>query len=743
MNSSPSRSTIFLALEPDEATFSAVDARKSVVRDLVGDQLYLSDPPHVTLYLAVFPSAAEVVAAVRELVTEWSAPATSVVGWHVFDADPLAGLNTLVVDFDAESQRRLQLMQTQLVHRLAGLRDEAATLERIAGRMSKLDDRQQQAVRDWGFPFVDDGWHPHITIASIDPAAWPEVAEKLLPTPIVGPVGCPRLKVYDLVDGAPRELACIELQPAAGTPRKLPPADSRDRAGADSGAKLNVSSLKDELTREIWEVVERHNWILSATITGSFLTDDTLAAISDIDLVLVVDVLNAPRFDGLQSDFTAALEPVLAARGLALKINPTLGPRKLNDDATAVLHLMLYSREGHHQHAIKSPFTCLDWQRSAASRKLSLAGVYPVFGLQPHHFVSARRGIRDYLHDFERGVVSYRELECSDVGCEELKREEPMATRDRYEYAYHVMRFLMQNLLKLVWRRNAAPDGELLLREFFTVFPRSVETYGPLYTELRRMKKARDFSEPLPQLTEKLRQFVLDFESQFRIAFHETATRHLVFRHAPTAMNGGRDDARRFVGRINPRIEPVAAEQLAELLEAATDFAPAAAYTSPLARCRQSLELVGANLALPAPTLDERLIEIDYGACDGLEIAEARRRNPATFAAWQRGEDARFPDGENAADVLLRIQSFASEAWTPAEGNTISCTHNVVLRCLIGKCLGVPRREWHRIQVPHLAPITFVETQQFGLFADLEESVERKLFADFLHRDRPAATLAA
>ena len=717
--------TIFLALEPDAETVQRVRRYKEQVRRIAGEQLYLDDPPHMTLFLAVFPEAGPAIDVARAISEEAISPQLTLAGWHVFMADPLTGRNTLVIDFDEPSRDQLRSIQNLAVRHLAPHRDAAATLHSLRDRLPGLLPVQRAAVERDGFPFLGADWHPHLTIASIEPRDWSVVEAKLLGEPPLGFARCARIVAYELIDGRPEELAAFALGGQNRSASKPPSAENT----------VDISSLKQELNQQIWEVVERHEWILSATITGSFLTDQTLCSISDIDLVLVLDRLNQSRFQALQEEFSAALQPVLTARGLNLLINTTLGPRKLNADDTAVLHLMLYSREGHHQHAIKSPFTCLDWQRSSSIRKRSLAAIYPVFALQPHHFVSSRRGLRDYLHDFERGVVSYRELECSESGYSELAREEPMATRDRYEYAYHVMRFLMQNLLKLVRRRNAAPDGDLLLREFFTVFPQHGATYGPLYLQLRERKKARDFSVPIVDLQEKLRQFVLDFESQFRVVFHETATRHVVFRHAATKMNNGVGDQRRFLGRLDPGIQAVAEEELGRLIETVSDFSATSAFVSPLLRCRQSLDLLATHLGLPPIRVDERLAEIDYGACDGLTIADARGRFAALFEAWQRGEDARFPDGENSADVQLRINSFAADVWQAAEENTITCTHNVVLRCLVGHEFGVPECEWHRISIPHLAPITVVQTHEFGRFVDLDETVERTLFADFLHRD--------
>ena len=106
---------------------------------------------------------------------------------------------------------------------------------------------------------------------------------------------------------------------------------------------------------------------------------------------------------------------------------------------------------------------------------------------------------------------------------------------------------------------------------------------------------------------------------------------------------------------------------------------------------------------------------------------------PALFAAWQRGEDPCFPgEGENSARVLERVLAFAQCAGSRPASPPLTCTHNVVLRCLVGHLMGVPRADWHRLRIRHLAPIHLVASR-FGLFLDLHEGVERQLFADFFH----------
>ncbi len=492
----------------------------------------------------------------------------------------------------------------------------------------------------------------------------------------------------------------------------------------------HLPPLKREIITALWETVDEHPWILSATITGSFLNANGLEGISDIDFIVIVDRLDNDRFTQLQTHFRAALEPVLQARQWNLRINPTLGPLKFNDPQTAVLHLMPYSREGHVEHVIQSPFTCFDWQLSTYYRRATMASVYPAYALQPRHFISARRSISDYLKDYRERVVSYRELICHDVGYEEKKCLKPMTPRDQHEFAYHIIRFLMKNVVKLLERNNEDLSREDLEAHFFDYFPEEEASIRELFAELAERKQQLRFDPPMIDLDQRIEAFVATFERQFRRVFQSEATRHVVFRHAETPLNTATDGSVRFVGRSNPDILPIESEQLDSLQAAIAALDAPHYFSSPLVRCQQSL---AAATSADQVTLDDRLQEIDYGACEGQTVQAARNQHPALFQAWQRGEDPSFPGGESTADVLSRATSAMQEIWQNQAGDTVTCTHNVVLRCLVGQAMGVPVDQWYRLRIPHLAPITFVHTREHGVFLDLSPEVERSIFQNFAH----------
>ncbi len=202
---------MFLALDPDAELAALVQSYKDRTAELVEAQLYLDDPPHLTVYLAPFSPEARVWEAVQPVLAQ-APPQVNVVGWHVFEADALTGHNTLICDLDEPSRLELRRLQRRVIEAVAPLRDQEATERRLASRLEQLTPEQRDCVRRYGFPYVGDGWHPHFTIASVRRADWPRLFADLRDRPPAGRFSCPRLRLYRLVDDRPQLVESQEFR---------------------------------------------------------------------------------------------------------------------------------------------------------------------------------------------------------------------------------------------------------------------------------------------------------------------------------------------------------------------------------------------------------------------------------------------------------------------------------------------------------------------------------------------------
>ncbi len=152
----------------------------------------------------------------------------------------------------------------------------------------------------------------------------------------------------------------------------------------------------------------------------------------------------------------------------------------------------------------------------------------------------------------------------------------------------------------------------------------------------------------------------------------------LLLRHAPTAWTA----SRRIQGRADV---PLAFESRARLAtrRLPARFEPCVCLVSPLRRACETAETLGL-----APRTDARLIEMDWGACEGRTLAELRRAFGAAFAANEhRGLDFTPPGGESPRMVQARLAPLWAEIALSSR-LTLAVTHRGVIRATYAKAAG-------------------------------------------------------
>ena len=123
--------------------------------------------------------------------------------------------------------------------------------------------------------------------------------------------------------------------------------------------------------------------------------------------------------------------------------------------------------------------------------------------------------------------------------------------------------------------------------------------------------------------------------------------------------------------------------------------------TSPLIRCRQTLEL-----ALPqaAPVVEEGLIECGYGDWEGQPLKKLAKE-PLWPVVQQHPSAAVFPEGEAMAAMSARAVA-AVRAWDARvtaehgpEAVWLACSHGDVIKAIVADALGVHLDLFQRIVV--------------------------------------------
>jgi broad specificity phosphatase PhoE/ribonuclease HI len=152
-----------------------------------------------------------------------------------------------------------------------------------------------------------------------------------------------------------------------------------------------------------------------------------------------------------------------------------------------------------------------------------------------------------------------------------------------------------------------------------------------------------------------------------------TPTRLLLLRHGQTELS----TQRRYSGRGNPALTDVGQRQAeAAAQHLAQRGGVAAVVTSPLQRAYDTAAKAAKALGLDV-TVDDDLIETDFGTWEGLTFSEAAERDPKLHRSWLRDTSISPPEGESFDSVAARVQRVRARLIAEYAGETVLVVSHV------------------------------------------------------------------
>ncbi len=209
-------------------------------------------------------------------------------------------------------------------------------------------------------------------------------------------------------------------------------------------------------------------------------------------------------------------------------------------------------------------------------------------------------------------------------------------------------------------------------------------------------------------------------------------SRLVLLRHGESTANA--ED--RFAGWLDDPLTPLGLAQAEAAGHRLAALRPDAVHTSVLERAIRTARLMAAAAGWDVPLRhDWRLNERHYGALQGLDKAEARRRyGTEDVEAWRRSVDVAPPPAaagqlaeqfadrryahdprarstvtESLGDVARRMAPYWREVLQPelAGGRTVVVvSHGNAVRVLLHLATGVPLEEAAALRVPSATPMT-------------------------------------
>jgi broad specificity phosphatase PhoE/ribonuclease HI len=152
-----------------------------------------------------------------------------------------------------------------------------------------------------------------------------------------------------------------------------------------------------------------------------------------------------------------------------------------------------------------------------------------------------------------------------------------------------------------------------------------------------------------------------------------TPTRLMLLRHGQTELSV----ERRYSGRGNPPLSEIGRQQARAAAQYLGERGGiAAVISSPLQRAYDTAAAAAKALGLDA-TVDDDLIETDFGAWEGLTFTEAAEQDPDLHRRWLRDTSTAPPGGESFDDALVRVRRARDRIIADHQGSTVLLVSHV------------------------------------------------------------------
>ena len=159
---------------------------------------------------------------------------------------------------------------------------------------------------------------------------------------------------------------------------------------------------------------------------------------------------------------------------------------------------------------------------------------------------------------------------------------------------------------------------------------------------------------------------------------------HLI-RHGLTEANADG----RYIGRTDLPLSPEGLAALLALKEKYQYPGGVRFFTSPLSRCRQTLEVLYPGCQ---PETVEGLAECDFGEWEGRSIRDLK--NDPQFIRWVERADNGIPGGEDSEAFRTRVcaafEGLVNDLIHSGDTEAVVCTHGGVITMLM-QLYGLPR----------------------------------------------------
>lgn len=162
-----------------------------------------------------------------------------------------------------------------------------------------------------------------------------------------------------------------------------------------------------------------------------------------------------------------------------------------------------------------------------------------------------------------------------------------------------------------------------------------------------------------------------------------------IIRHGETQWN----KQGRIQGKLDTDLTPDGVQQAKNVAKRLKTVRFDAAYSSPLKRARDTAEYILAEQQQPLQLhFDDTLMELGYGAWQGLSFAQVMERDPENWFLNRYSPSLMHIEGaDSVVERVAQARTFVQSIYAQYPNGTVLITsHAFAIRILMAACMGLP-----------------------------------------------------
>jgi len=168
--------------------------------------------------------------------------------------------------------------------------------------------------------------------------------------------------------------------------------------------------------------------------------------------------------------------------------------------------------------------------------------------------------------------------------------------------------------------------------------------------------------------------------------------RLFLIRHGTTTMNV----ENRYRGRCDVPLDAQGYQDAVDAARQLSTVGLTAVYSNSLRRVIATAQIIADEARVPDVRILHGLINVDYGAWEGVTAEEAAMYDPEAFALYRTAPSrASCPMGERLSDAQKRMIEALQLIGSRHAGETVAAvTHAVMIRLVVAKLNGTEDESW-------------------------------------------------